>query len=1404
MKKLLFFAFIICSYFSNAQKYEWAISAGTTGAELGNDLATDPVSKTNYIIGNFTGTLTLGSTTLTSVGGTDVFFAKLDQHGNYLWAQSLGSTANDDGYGITYDASGNVYITGGLRGTMTFTTSPTTVSITPMGPQNGFIAKYDPNGNYLWANDINDNLNGGDESGKAIEVSNASGYAYVGVEEGGVGDAVIKRFSMATGVYNSPYQISATSITVKDIKVRRNTLASPVSDEVYMCGSYSGGLQFNFGTTYHNSVSGSTDMYITKISNWQGTPIRSWSYSGGGTGNNDVCNSIDINPSSTGGFCFTGNAAASATVAYNTLGNASSDCFVAYYTETLTGSGTNLEFIKTSKYSTSNAQGIMLDAATKHIYVTGYFPAGAFKNGTVTGMPASGIGVVKLMSTGDVASRVSASGATTGYGTRVTMDNSGNAYVLGNFQTSNNFSVTTLTSTGSTDIHFEKINYTSISSPTVGATKCVSTKDGDYFTVSFKVSKKLNSTNTFSLQVDTTGTGDFVSYMTLGTLASDTSGSISNYLPKGTYTYADIRIVSSDPAYIGDQTYYYIFQKLVATVTPTAITRCAGTAASTLNVSGSNDFAMTYSFSPSSGISGGSNPYSVNPSSTTVYTLTTFNNNGCKDTVAFKVTVNPLPTISFPSSIYTCPGTTVALTNTVSANVVGYAWSPSSILSSTTAAIPVVTPTAGTSSISYTLTSDMGCKYSNSTQVYLYFAPNVNAGPPSVKSCLGSSVPLNGTSNGNTYTWTPSSSVTSPNSLTTTATPSASVVYTLTATENVHGCISKDTYSVTIGNVTVDAGASQTITCGNNANLSAIPGGTFVAPYTYNWTPTVALTSYTTQNTVANPQNPTMYYVTMTTANGCSATDSVKVTSTEPNYSVSFSVTPSQIISLPSPAQFNNGTPSLSSYTFYWYFGDGTSLQSNNPSVFHMYQYNGNYDVTLVAVSNATGCADTLKIPGYVFVTGGTNCTATASITAPNGLNGCAGDSVKLMANTGTGLTYQWMLNGVNISGATSSVYYAQSVGNYAVTVNNGSCAAISTSKYVSFNAAPSTPTITPNGSLNLCSGSSVYLQCNSGYASYNWNTGATTQNITINMSGVYTVTVSNTAGCEASASYSANASSMPAPNICIVGMDSLTGKNLLVWNKPVSTAIDSFIIYKEGIVANQFDRLAAQSYTTFSTYLDNSSAPTTQAYRYKLSLKDTCGIETLLSDHHKTIHLTINAGMGGAWNLIWNHYEGFTFGTYNIYRGTALNNISLLTSIASGNNSYTDLTPPGGTVYYQIEVLNPGSCTPAKSASINYSSSRSNIVNAIATDVKGYYEATESIQIMPNPFNDELTVNIGKINSRNYTLMLTDVLGNVIINKVDNNPTQHFKLSDLASGVYYLTIVDENNNKYTKKLIKQ
>ncbi|RZL14573.1 MAG: hypothetical protein EOO62_05080 [Hymenobacter sp.] len=84
---------------------------------------------------------------------SDVFVAKIDPAGNYLWALRAGDlSSNEIGTAIALDASGNVYITGIFRGP-SITFGPTTLPNTSLDASAGdiFIAKLSPTGQYLWA-----------------------------------------------------------------------------------------------------------------------------------------------------------------------------------------------------------------------------------------------------------------------------------------------------------------------------------------------------------------------------------------------------------------------------------------------------------------------------------------------------------------------------------------------------------------------------------------------------------------------------------------------------------------------------------------------------------------------------------------------------------------------------------------------------------------------------------------------------------------------------------------------------------------------------------------------------------------------------------------------------------------------------------------------------------------------------------------------------------------------------------------------------------------------------------------------------------------------------------------------------------------------------------------------------
>ncbi|MCB0695764.1 MAG: choice-of-anchor D domain-containing protein [Chitinophagaceae bacterium] len=68
----------------------------------------------------------------------------------------------------------------------------------------------------------------------------------------------------------------------------------------------------------------------------------------------------------------------------------------------------------------------------------------------------------------------------------------------------------------------------------------------------------------------------------------------------------------------------------------------------------------------------------------------------------------------------------------------------------------------------------------------------------------------------------------------------------------------------------------------------------------------------------------------------------------------------------------------------------------------------------------------------------------TASITAASSTSICSGSSVVLNANTGSGYSYQWSLNGSTITNATNASYTTSAAGNYTVDVTLNGCSATS------------------------------------------------------------------------------------------------------------------------------------------------------------------------------------------------------------------------------------------------------------------------------------------------------------------------------------------------------------------------
>jgi hypothetical protein len=133
----------------------WAKSAGGAAYEVGNGISVDH-SGNVLVAGPFKGTVDFdpgsGTASLTSSGGYDIFVAKYDSSGNYLWAFLVGGNGDDNAGDVTTDVNDNVVFCASFHGTdIDFDPGPGTALLSSLGGSDCSVAKYDPAGNYLWA-----------------------------------------------------------------------------------------------------------------------------------------------------------------------------------------------------------------------------------------------------------------------------------------------------------------------------------------------------------------------------------------------------------------------------------------------------------------------------------------------------------------------------------------------------------------------------------------------------------------------------------------------------------------------------------------------------------------------------------------------------------------------------------------------------------------------------------------------------------------------------------------------------------------------------------------------------------------------------------------------------------------------------------------------------------------------------------------------------------------------------------------------------------------------------------------------------------------------------------------------------------------------------------------------------
>jgi hypothetical protein len=324
------------------------------------------------------------------------------------------------------------------------------------------------------------------------------------------------------------------------------------------------------------------------------------------------------------------------------------------------------------------------------------------------------------------------------------------------------------------------------------------------------------------------------------------------------------------------------------------------------------------------------------------------------------------------------------------------------------------------------------------------------------------------------------------------------------------------------------------------------------------------------------------------------------------------------------------------------------------------------------------------------------NPSATATATAAGVTTFCQGNSVTINANTGTGLSYQWKLNGTDIAGQTNSSYTATASGSYTVVVtNSGGCSATSTAVAVTVNPLP-TSTITAGGPTVICQGQNVMFTANSGTGlSYNWqmngsSTGSTGATYTATTTGSYTLVVTNSNNCSTTSSpVAVTAHALPTAAVSVSGADPICAGGTS--SVTIAGTPDAIVGYNIDGGNTQFIALDGSGNASLNTSILNANTT--------YNVIDAVSIEGCYQAMSSSDIINVNqrptaaisgspavcAGNSGSLTV---NFTGAGPWDFDYSDGTNT------TSVSTSANPYTLSVSPGTTTSYTIATLSDANCS--------------------------------------------------------------------------------------------------------------
>lgn len=253
---------------------------GTIGDDIASGIAFDKTGNL-FITGYFYGSVDfdpgVADNILTANNSfSDVFILKMDTSGNLIWVKRVGGQAGDGAFGICFDTSDNILLSGNFWETSDFDPGPGIQNLTSLANADNFILKLTHEGDFIWVKQIggafvaiqsfsiktdrdNNVITAGNFNGGTCDFDPGPATNIITSVNGNTG-YVLKLDANGHYVWVKTFTGNISEVYIKGLSVA-------ASGNIYTVGSFIGTVDFNPGPAVYQLSSQESGMAVKLDSN---------------------------------------------------------------------------------------------------------------------------------------------------------------------------------------------------------------------------------------------------------------------------------------------------------------------------------------------------------------------------------------------------------------------------------------------------------------------------------------------------------------------------------------------------------------------------------------------------------------------------------------------------------------------------------------------------------------------------------------------------------------------------------------------------------------------------------------------------------------------------------------------------------------------------------------------------------------------------------------------------------------------------------------------------------------------------------------------------------------------------------------------------------------------------------